>query len=401
MRPFVALLLAALAGLPARAAEPDPDPGEPRVRVSGFARLRVTLYEQMQEVSGITQKPQGDAAAGATTGFSVEQAHLRLEAELWAQRLALVVEARLESGPALLDTYGEGRVAPWLRIRLGQQRVPSAWENLEPNRDLDFILRTGIAGALADYALSRTTYASSLFQGNRSYRRDAGLALAGDVDVRVGTLRYLAIVGNGLGANLFIGGASKREHLLTNAPQVFWGARLDLLDLFGWARVGGHVSRNRHDDVVYNSGRVVYDLDRTTWSVDAGVTVPGSGVRLHGMYGWGAIDDDYDDDGKRDHEYRGAEARLVWGLGTLLALATGPDPWQDHPAEIGARYDWYAEPPDGVGFWRHVHTTTVGATWPYRRWLAVQINGIFKRTDHPATPDLDDDALLANVMVGF
>ena len=371
------------------------------VDLTAYARVRATLYEQMEEVSGLTQKPSGDRATGSTSGFSLDLARARLAADLLRARLGLVLELRLERGPALLDAYGEWRFAGWLALRLGQFRVPSAWENLVGDRDLDFMLRPQIANDLADLALSRTTYPSSVFYGNRSWRRDLGLGLAGDVPLGVGTLRYLLMVGNGLGANLYVGGGTEREFLLTNGPQFFYGGRVDLLDLFGVARVGAHVSWNRHDDVVFNSGRMVYDLDRLTWSVDGGFTVPGTGVRAHGMYGAGRIDDDFDADGRRDLDYSGWEARLVWRLDPLLCwLGTG---WtgQHHHLDLAGRFDTIRSVADEAPGETRRRTFTSGVTWSYDAAIAVRLNWVVRRLSDEAEPDLDDDAVLLDVTVGF
>jgi hypothetical protein len=224
---------------------------------------------------------------------------------------------------------------------------------------------------------------------------------AGDVDVHVATLRYLLMVGNGLGANLFIGGGTEREFLLTNGAQFFYGARVDLLDLFGVARLGAHVSWNKHDDVVFNSGRVVYDLDRLTWSVDAGAEVPGTGLRVHGMYGAGRIDDDFDADGRRDLDYDGWEVRLVWRLDPLLgALGTG---WtgQTHHLDLAGRYDALRSISNESPGETRRRTVTSGLTYAYRDAVAVRLNWIVRRLDDEAQPDLDDDAVLLDVTFGF
>jgi len=249
-------------------------------------------------------------------------------------------------------------------------------------------------------SLSRTTYPSSVFYGNKSWRRDAGVGLTGDIDVRVGTLRYLAVVSNGLGANLFVGGGSA-EFLLTNGPQFFYGARVDLLDLFGVARVGGHVCRNKHDNVVFNSGRMVYDLDRFSWSVDAGFQVPGTGVRAQGMYGAGRIDDDFDSDGRRDLAYSGGEARLIWRLDPLLAvLGTG---WsgETHHLELAGRYDLEHRVADEAPGAIRKQTVTLGASYAYGETAAVRVNWVQRWTRDPSAPDLDDDAVLLDVTIGF
>ncbi len=372
----------------------------PGVDATAYAGFRFTLYEQMEETSGLVQQPQGEKAAASATGFAIDQARVRLTGHFLKDRLSLVLELRLEKGPALLDAYGEWRFAPWLAVRLGQFRIPSGWENLVSDRDLDFPLRPAIETALADYALSRTTYASSLFYGNKSWRRDVGLGLAGDIDIRIGTLRYLAMLGNGLGANLFIGGTTEREYLVSNKGQFFYGLRIDLLDLFGVARLGGHVSYNRHDNIVFNSGRTVLDLDRLTWSADAGFQIPKTGLRVHGMVAGGRIDDDFDANGRRDFSFFGGDVRLMWRLDPLIR-ALGGDWSDDQHLEVGVRYERNDTVTDESDFTIRHHAVTTGVQWAYDPYLKIHLNWIVRRTQDPTQRDLDDDAVLLTTLIGW
>jgi hypothetical protein len=391
----IAPLFVLLGSWPAWAVEVTPG-----VDVTAYAGVRITLYEQMEEVSGLVQQPQGDKSEGSATGFAIDQARIRLAGSFLKDKLGLVLELRLEKGPALLDAYGEWRFGKWLAVRLGQFRIPSGWENLVGDRDLDFSSRPQIQQALADYALSRTTYASSLFYGNRSWRRDVGLGLCGDIDIKIGTLRYLAMVSNGLGANLFIGGATEREYLVSNKAQFFYGLRVDLLDLFGVARVGAHVSYNRHDNVVFNSGRTVLDLNRLTWSVDAGFEIPKTGLRAHGMVGQGFINDDYDANSKRDYKFFGGEVRLIWRLDPLIRLLAGT--WDDSQhLELGVRYDRYDTVADESAFTIRSHVVTTGIQWIYDRYLRVHLDYVVRRTQDPTQKDLDDDAVLLSTIIGW
>ena len=392
----IIVLLALLGSGPAQAVEITPG-----VDATAYAGIRFTLYEQAEETSGLKQQPQGDKAAQSVTGFAIDQARVRLSGNFLKNQLGLVLEMRLEKGPALLDAYGEWRFGSWLAVRLGQFKIPSGWENLASDRDLDFSLRPAIEDALADYALSRTTYASSLFYGNKSWRRDVGLGLAGDIDIRIGMLRYLAMVSNGLGANLFIGGTTEREYLLSNKAQFFYGLRVDLLDLFGVARVGAHVSYNRHDNVVFNSGRTVLDLNRFTWSVDAGFEIPKSGVRAHGTVAGGQINDDFDADGKRDFSFFGGDVRLIWRLDPLIKHLGGSG-WGDaQHFELGARYERYDTVSDESAFTIRHHVITSGVQWAYDPYLRLHLEYVVRRTQDPKQKDLKDDAVLFTTIIGW
>jgi len=165
---FVPALLFFVAG-PAFAYEVSDD-----LEVFGYFQGWVTGYEQMELYQDQIQQPSGDKAAAATTGFSLNRARVGLKALALDGFLGIHFQLKLESPVDILDLFLKIMPTDWLTIQFGQFKIPSVAENLVEDRDLDFILRTDISSALADYSLSRTTYASSLFYGNKSYLRDFG-----------------------------------------------------------------------------------------------------------------------------------------------------------------------------------------------------------------------------------
>jgi len=203
-------------------------------------------------------------------------------------------------------------------------------------------------------------------------------------------------MGNGLGANLFIGGGTEREFIITNPGDFFYGARLEL-SLPEVIVLGGHVNANRHDNMVFNSGRVVYDLNRLSASADLRVTIPGSGIRLGGLYGWGEIDDDFDNDGRTDLVYQGGEVRLVWQLNPLLQRISWSGFFERHRFGLGARYDGFSSIWNGSGAAVRQHTFTLGATYSFDAYLKVQLEWALHRTEDPDQRDLGDDALILAV----
>lgn len=365
-----------------------------QLRVYGHAQMWWTLYEQMEEARELYQHPSGDEAATVTSGFSLYRARIGARTRWLDDFLELGIQLRLERDPAILDCYAAFRVADWLRIIAGQFKIPSSWETLESSRNLDFILRSRLSEYMVDYSLARTTYASSLFYGTYSYLRDFGVGLKGDVDVWVGDLRYFLMLGNGLGTGLYISGGIRKEYIITNEGQFFSGLRVELADKGGIVTLGGHLDYNRHDNIVFNSGRTVYDLDRLSYSGDLRFTIPGTGVRLAGLLGRGKIDDDYDDNGRIDVLYDGWEARLVWRLNPVLRALHDVSWLDDHLFELGARFDRFAEEWNETGSVVTDDTWTFGITWLFRKTVKLQLNVMLRRTDDPSLRDLDDDIVL-------
>lgn len=399
-RTLLALALALALTLPCGARPAAAHAINDQVEVFGYSQIWLTLYEQMEEAEGLFQHPSGDEAATNTSGFSLHRARLGTRVAVLDGLLRLSIQLRLEGDPGFLDASLSLHVARWLSIWIGQMKIPSTYENLTNTWQLDFIERATISTRLADYSLSRTTYASSLFYGVRSNLRDLGLALRGELELEPLTLRYHVMMGNGLGANLFIGGGTDKEYIITNNGQFFYGARLEAARILGAVTVGGHLSYNRHDDIVFNSGRVVYDLDRRSYSADLQLELPGTGLRLCGLYGAGVIDDDYDADGRTDLAYRGGEARVVWRLNPLLWALTGADFLETHLFELAFRYDGFSSEWNASGAPVREHTWTTGITYLLEPYLRVQLNWIVRVTDDPDNPDLDDDVLLLGVQ-GF
>jgi len=391
-----ALLAIVLAAPAARAYEVNE-----ALEVYGYMQMWVTLYEQMEDARGLYQHPSGNEATAATTGFSLSRLRVGARATLLRRIIELGLQVKLEDDPGVLDAWLAVKPWRWLGLQLGQFKIPGPYENLIDNRDLDFIERAAISSTMADYQLSRTPHPSSYFSGNRAYLRDLGAALKGEIDIRRGFLRYVLMVGNGLGANLFIGGATNKEFIITNKPQFFYGARLELADLFGIVSLGGHFSYNRHDNIVLQSGRVVYDIDRMSASGDLHVSIPWTGIRLGGLYAHGWVNDDFDGDGRADLTYYGYEARLLWDLTELSRIAGKAPVAGDHTFEVGVRFENTTQMFNESELWAKQNDWTFGMTYMFRKMIKVQVNYVLRRTDDPADPELDDDILFVNIQAGI
>jgi hypothetical protein len=388
-------LAASVAAAPARAYQLDE-----RVEVYGYAQIWVTVLEQMEVAEGLVQQPSGDEAAGAVSGLSLAKARVGVRLAHPSWHLSLHVQTRLDHDFALLDADAAWAPRPWFSLHLGQLKVPGTYEALADDRKLDFILRTDITTALADYSLSKAEHPVSLLYGSVSNLRDLGVAAKGELGGRRLAGRYFLMVGNGLGANTYFGGLTRKEYFITNGAQFFYAARLEVSALES-ITLGAFGSYNRHDDIVFNSGRAVYDLNRRTAGGDLRVALPGTGLRLGALGGLGQIREDFSGDGKRDLRFSGWSASAAWDVFPLLRTA-GWSLAEDHALELAARFERMDHEVDESGLTVRRERTTFGASYVASSYLKVQLNYILRRTDDPAvTADLDNDALLASFQLGF
>jgi hypothetical protein len=389
---------AALFALPGRAGA---YPVNDRLDVYGYAQMWLTLREEMQDAGGLFQHPSGHEAATSTTGFRLNRARLGLNASFLKGLVGVGVQVKLEGDLGLLDLYARIRPWRWLEIWLGQFKIPSAAENLRDDRTLDFATRSNLSESLADYSLSRTTYASSLLYGNRSYQRDLGLAIK--LEWRPGgrAIRLFYMLSNGLGANLFISGNSAKGFLITNELQFFHGLRAEVEPVPGWLVLGGHFSANRHDNVVFNSGRVVLDLNRMTGSGDLELHVRPAGIRVGGLGGYGVILEDDNGDGKDDFRFGGAVAYGLWCLTPLLARATRGRYHEAHRITLGFRYEWRFTRSDEAAEKIVYQHFTAGVTYEYQTYLKIMFNAVINLTRKPFQPDLDDNLYVLSMQASF
>jgi hypothetical protein len=195
------------------------------------------------------------------------------------------------------------------------------------------------------------------------------------------------MVGNGLGANLFIGGREHQEFVYTNGfGDLFYGVRVEVNPLH-WIALGGHYSLNRHENAWRGPKKEVFDLHRRSASVDILLHLPHS-MRIRGLYAGGFIDDDFNRDGKTDYEYSGYEAKVMgWIIRDIL--------------EAGLRFDRY----DALFDESTDHITqdhwTIGVTYRVKDRVRVQLNYTWKETRERAQVDPRDNILLMNTQYAF
>ena len=388
----VAVLAGSATAQPAAEPEPVPaeEPGAAAVEVSvrGHLQLWWTVFEQAE--NGLLQPITADEAADVTSGFSLRRARLASDFETsWMRaRLSLRLE---NSPPGLLDAY---LAVPLYRTHaelwVGQMKVPSTYEVARSSQALDFITRSLFSQRVVDLALiSSPSLSSPRFAGVRTYLRDTGVALKGSL--RGGS--YFLMVGNGLGANSFIGGPEMKQEMYTNSfGAYFYAARVGYAILGEQAaavgypvavEAGAHASYNYHPNALLDDERTVVDVERMTWSTDLRVAILDR-ARLHAMFGAGSVGDEIDYDGRDDYRFTG------WDVGVVVAALPGL-------VDVGVRYDGYAEERYENGFIDTLHTVTAGASYRPRPRLELELNYKWKHLDSDSEPEIDDNALLLMV----
>ena len=354
----------------------------------------------MADARGLFQRPSGDEAADSLTGFSLGRARLGIRLAQPDWHLSLHAQAKLDHDFALLDADVGWIPRPWFGLHIGQFKIPGTYEALTEDRDLDFILRADITTALADYALSKAQHPVSLLYGSASNLRDLGIAAKGEIKRGWIGGRYFLMVGNGLGANMYFGGETRKEYFITNEAQFFYGGRAELLAA-GVVTLGGFATYNRHDNIVFNSGRAVYDIHRRSIGGDLRVMVPHSGLRLAALGGGGEIRDDFNGDGRIDLRYSGWAASAVWNVFPAVTRITGSQLPERHGVELAFRFDRLdTEVDESDENVRRDHYT-LGASYLAADRVKVQLNYIIRQTKNPSLPELTNNILFANFQAAF
>jgi hypothetical protein len=355
------------------------------VRLDGYLQLWY-LYEQAE--NGKLQDISGDPGAQAASGFSLNRIRLQIALDLGT--FSAVLQLRLEGGTiGLLDAYGSwAPYGPVLELRAGQMKIPSAWEVGIGDEALDFATRSRFATEVANWSLSKSSSSTHPFYQLQTSSRDLGAGLRGYYR----GFRYFLMVGNGLGANNYVGAEENRQFLIANDfGAYFYGARLsyDLLyelrqrtrPMAVYLEVGGHLNYNHHPNLIYNDNKV-YDLERWSWSADARLGLF-ERLRLTGMYGAGQVEDDFDGDGKPDYTYSG------WEAGAMVRVVP-------RFLEAGLRWDSYSWSRAVTGGWSTAGALTAGLTWTPDPRVRVQLNYKRKILFSELDPDIDNDlAVLA------
>ena len=366
------------------AACPSGASGEsPRIGIEANTSFWWIVAEEVE--NGLLQAGSLDEAADRASGFNFKQGRLAFSFESPTGRIGAFIRLRLEERTDVIDFWGSYRAAPWLTLSIGQMKIPSTAEVLTPDHGLDFITRTTFGQNIGDYALSRTPYISSVMAA-KSYDRDLGIAIRGAYpDEDDPLLGCFLMVGNGIGANRYIGGESG-EFLYTNRfGDFYYGMRIEGRPV-RWMTVGAHASMNRHDDAALGARGPVYDLGRTVWTADLEARLPW-GQRIDGFYGDGSMDDFLESQRYR-FDYSG------WGVWTIQPL------FEDR-LELCLRYDVFTTEFNGDGNETSRENWTAGLNYSPEEFLRIQMNYMHKESVNDFEPDLDDDILFVNVQFLF
>lgn len=351
--------------------------------ITGSTSLWWTMYEQNE--NGILQTGTYEKAAQVASGFNLKQARLTFEHN--NNSLSAKFQTRFEEKVAVLDCYVAWQPSNCFQLYAGQMKVPATYEALTADDKLDFISRTNISKNLTDWSLSRPPYFSP-FYGNRTDYRDIGVGIKGKVGIKSNPdlFSYFLMVSNGLGANLSIGATESKEFILTNNfGDYFCGVRLESSPI-KYIKLGGHYSKNKHDNMIYNDGKTVLDLDRYSLSADLSLILPFA--QLTTMYAKGEINDDYFHADLSNLEYTGWETKL---LSSMIK----------DKIQFGLRYDRYTENYLGGGIPIEQDNITFGCNYIPANNVRLQLNYVIKNTDSETKPNPNNNILFLNFQYSF
>ncbi len=363
-----------------------------KIRLGGYLQLWWTIKEETE--NGKLQPLTGDEAAQEASGFSFRRA--RLAANISRDVFRAKLELALDGSTRLSDAYGVwSAIEKKLEVWAGQMKIPSTYEVETPSTELDFATRSTFSRSVTDWSLCRGATVSSPLQGIRTYLRDMGMGVKGEI----GAGGYFLMVGNGLGSNLWIGGAENKQYIFANnAGAYFYGARIsydfahvlgqnEKEPLFHSITLGGHYCVNRHPELIFKDEKTVMDIDRESWSLDLRVNIMDR-LRLTCMVGRGLVLDDFDNDDKIDYVYDG------WELKAVAVVIPGR-------LEVGFRYDTYTEEYFENDTPEELECCTLGVTYAVGPDIRLQLNYKWKSLDSEINPDIDDDVLLLTAQFRF
>ncbi len=358
--------------------------GQDDLRIGGEGSFWWILREEVE--NGLYQNGSMDRAADVASGFNFRAGRLAVAWESDDHRTGITVRLRLEDRIDLLDFYGRWACRPWLRLYVGQMRIPSTREGLASPFETDFIGKSTFARYVSDYSLSRIPYISSVM-AVRSYDRDTGISLKGGLESGGReVLTWSLMVSNGIGAGSYIGGREDEGFIYTNrAGDHYYGGRIEASPVSGMV-LGLHASRNRHEDVSLGDRGPVIDFDRRVLTLDLQAETPW-GQRIYSFYGDGDMDD-YSLAEDYVFEYTG------WGLSMIQPFFGGM-------FELCARFDRFETRYETGGTVSCQDNLTAGLNYLPDKRIRVMLNYLVKDTDRSSQPDLADDILYLDMRFAF
>ncbi len=364
------------------------------IHIGGYVQVWYTVLEAVE--NGLRQPLTENEAAQQSSGFIVNRA--RLQINIGKKKLKGHFSIRFEgSPPGLLDAFFcYPLLGHRMELHAGQMKVPSTYEVALSAAELDFLTRSLFSQNIVDFSLCRTpTVSAPRFNSVRTYNRDLGVALKGQVP----GVSYFIMVGNRFGANRFIGGRENKQEIFTNGfGSYLYAARLVFRTFWEEAqtngghpmlsfRAGTHVSWNNHPDIVLDDERTVLDIERLSWSADVQARVADF-FDLTAMYGECFVEDDFDNNGRTDYRYHGWELKAVVNLFSRAL-------------KLGFRYDLYSDEWHENGAEDLLHSYVMGITFDRRAYIKLQLNYKWKVLESPVDFDLDDNVLSLAAQVRF
>ncbi|MCK4538278.1 MAG: hypothetical protein KAV42_05720 [Candidatus Krumholzibacteria bacterium] len=358
--------------------------GEDQVRVESNASFWWIIDEEVE--NGLFQNGSLDQAADRASGFILSSGRIALAWQSASGRIEALVSLRLEQRTDVLDFYGTWNFRPWLKVSVGQMRIPSTREGLTPYYDLDFISKSTFGTYISDYSLSRTPYISSVM-AVKSYDRDMGLALRGDLkNGDRSVLSWFMMLSNGIGAGKYVGGREEPGFIYTNrAGDHYYGARVEVSPRSG-VTFGFHLSRNIHEDVTLGERGPVLDFDRSARTADIQTRLPW-GQCIYAFYGEGKMDD-FSLAQRYVFKYEG------WGLSLV-------QPFFGERFEVCARFDNFETRYTTGSVTTDQDNFTVGVNFRPDPRLRLMLNYLIKDTKNASKPDLDDNILYLDLQFTF
>ncbi len=364
------------------------DLSENKIEPPFYLKAYVQLWYVFENIENSKkQEVTSDRAADVSSGFSINRARLEYEKRFinFGGRFTI----RFDGGtPGLLDAYGYYRL-PFFNITLsaGQMKIPSTYEAGMSDTELDFATRSTFSNETVNWSLSKSPSSVSAFTSVQTQGRDTGIGITAEYR----GLKLYTYAGNGLGANMFVGAEEKKQTVYSNSPEdMFYGARCDA-DIFNFLSIhnntvssfimGGHISRNKHDNFLYNDTRTVLDMDRFSWSADIRLSLY-KRIYFTAMTGGGSINDNLDDSVTSPGVvYNGCEFKLTGDVIPGLM-------------KLGYRYDGYVYKNKIFGGSDTLYTHTAGISIRPVQEIKITADYKWKTTGGNLNPDLDDNIFI-------
>lgn len=343
-------------------------------------------YEQVE--NGRQHLDTHEQAAQEAAGFSLQNIRVWASGAGAGDLITWKISGSWTNQSVLLLDCKAG-YCPWkfLEFRLGQMKLPLSSEALASPYQLDFINRSSITSNLMDWALVRTPYIGRNLN-SLCYGRDAGVALEGEIGGDI-AFRYSMMLGNGFGANHYMGGHQHHESggIFADGVRGFLASGRLEGEFRGLVCVGVFGSRNRHENFIENDKKTVRHLDREAMGTDLAVQY--RLLKLAGTAAFGRVGDNYPLGALSEADalcYGGWETRLIAGRFWNIV-------------EMGVRYERVVHEYNENGYDKVDDNLTLGVNAYYFGFGKAQLNYLVRlpRDRRQKADHLRDNLLVLNL----